>query len=233
MYTVYMHVTPSKKIYIGITRQKPVKRWLNGKGYQGQDYFYNAILKYGWDNIEHKILFTGLTKAEAEEKEIELIAQYKSNVRECGYNIQNGGSATGKFSEETIEKLRAANLGKHHTKDTCKKLSKLQADRWKNEEYRKEQIAKRVGVKPWNKGKKTTEEVKEKLSLAKLGKHKGANHWNAKKVRNIDTGKVYNSLSEIAEELNIKNASHIVAVCKGKRAKAYGYKWEYIESEGN
>lgn len=46
IYYVYMHIAPNNKKYIGITKQKPIKRWLYGKGYQKQGYFYNAILKY-------------------------------------------------------------------------------------------------------------------------------------------------------------------------------------------
>lgn len=30
MYTVYKHTTPSGKVYIGITGQKPERRWQNG-----------------------------------------------------------------------------------------------------------------------------------------------------------------------------------------------------------
>lgn len=231
MYTVYMHVTPNNKVYIGITRQNPVKRWLNGKGYQKQEYFYNAIQKYGWDNIDHKILFSGLTKEEAEQKEVELIAKYQSNNREYGYNIQNGGNTNGKLDKQTIEKIRIANTGKHHTKETCEKLKELQKNRWKNEEYRKHQVEARLGNTPWNKGKETSKKSKEKQRLAKLGKYQGAKHWNSKKVRNIDTGKIYDSFGEIARDLNIKNASHVVAVCKGTRQTAYGYRWEYAESE--
>lgn len=53
-YTVYMHITPSGKMYIGITGRNPLKRWgSNGSGYKGQA-FSNAIKKYGWDNMEHK-----------------------------------------------------------------------------------------------------------------------------------------------------------------------------------
>lgn len=29
MYSVYKHTSPSGKVYIGITKQKPVKRWLH------------------------------------------------------------------------------------------------------------------------------------------------------------------------------------------------------------
>jgi len=230
MYTVYMHVTPSDKVYIGITKQNPIKRWLHGKGYQRQLYFYNAILKYGWDNIEHKILFDGLTKEQAEQKEKELIAHYKSNLREFGYNVESGGH-TNNVSEETRKKLSVINTGKHHTPETCKRLSELESARWKNADYRANQIAKRKGKEPWNKGKETPAEVRKKQRNAKLGKYTGEKHWNSKKVINVTTGKVYNSFGEIARELNIKNASHIVEVCKGKKPSAYGYKWAYFFEE--
>ena len=41
-YTVYMHISPSGKRYIGITSVKPKYRWRNGKGYETQ-IFYRAI----------------------------------------------------------------------------------------------------------------------------------------------------------------------------------------------
>ena len=33
MWTVYRHIAPSGKVYIGITCQKPEYRWNNGNGY--------------------------------------------------------------------------------------------------------------------------------------------------------------------------------------------------------
>lgn len=228
MYTVYMHITPSNKKYIGITKQIPYKRWLNGKGYQKQSYFHNAILKYGWDNIRHEILFTDLTKEQAEEKEILLIALYKSNNRKYGYNVENGGNVN-KVSDETKLKLHNANIGKHHTKETCKKLSMLEKTRWQNDEYRQNQVNKRLGKEPWNKGKTTPASTREKQRQAKLNKYVGANHWNSKKIINLDTLKIYNSIGLIAKEFNLKNGSHIVDVCKGKRKTAYGYHWQYYD----
>ena len=52
---------------------------------------WNAIKKYGWDNIEHIVLYEGLTDEEATEIEINLIEQYKSTDKEHGYNISRGG----------------------------------------------------------------------------------------------------------------------------------------------
>ena len=91
-FTVYMHTSPNGKRYIGITCQRPVRRWGgNGYGYIDNTYFWRAIQKYGWDNFQHEILFEGLTKEEAEQKEIELIAFYDSTNPSKGYNITTGG----------------------------------------------------------------------------------------------------------------------------------------------
>lgn len=94
MYCVYKHTFPNNKVYIGITSLNPLRRWKqNGMGYKGQRFVFNAILKYGWDNIKHEILYSNLTKEEACQKEIELIAEYKSNNRKYGYNISIGGES--------------------------------------------------------------------------------------------------------------------------------------------
>lgn len=46
-YSVYVHVFPNGKLYIGATRQEPKKRWRSGGGYRNQKAMYEAILKYG------------------------------------------------------------------------------------------------------------------------------------------------------------------------------------------
>lgn len=92
LYFVYVHTNKiNGKKYIGITRQLPERRWKKGAGYD-KTYFGNAIKKYGWDCFEHEILAAGLTKEEACKMEIDLILKNKSNVREFGYNISEGGN---------------------------------------------------------------------------------------------------------------------------------------------
>lgn len=56
-FTIYKHICPNGKVYIGQTSLNPESRWQKGRHYKGSPYFYNAILKYGWDNIEHIILW--------------------------------------------------------------------------------------------------------------------------------------------------------------------------------
>ena len=108
------------KRYFGITHhQNPEKRWDKRRGYRPHGYtkggrkrrddesrFYNAIKKYGWESFQHDILFTGLTKDQADEKERELIMQYKSYEEDYGYNMDMGGHNQGKHSEETKRKIK-------------------------------------------------------------------------------------------------------------------------------
>lgn len=61
-YCVYKHTAPNRKVYIGITRQRPEKRWVNGKGYLSNNYFTNAIKKYGWDKFKHEVLIDGIKR---------------------------------------------------------------------------------------------------------------------------------------------------------------------------
>lgn len=112
-YIVYKHTTPSNKVYIGITCLGTKRRWQGGNNYKSSTYFYNAINKYGWENIKHEVLYEGLTREQAENTEIKLINKYKSNNCKYGYNIQSGGHLP-KMSEETKRKISIANRGKKY-----------------------------------------------------------------------------------------------------------------------
>lgn len=92
-YIVYMHRCPNGKVYIGITSCSPNVRWKDGYGYKEHKKFYHDIIKYGWDNIQHLILFDGLSMNEALEKEKELIAKYNACDENFGYNVREGGQA--------------------------------------------------------------------------------------------------------------------------------------------
>lgn len=54
-YKIYEHIFPNGKKYVGVC-QNCQDRWCGGNGYINNDEMYKDIKKYGWDNIEHKIL---------------------------------------------------------------------------------------------------------------------------------------------------------------------------------
>lgn len=105
-YYLYCHTSPDGKRYVGITKQNPFLRWLNGNGYKNNTHFWRAIQKYGWINFKHEILREGLSKEEAEELEIRCISELELTNSEKGYNIASGGLGGDGFK------------GHHHTESS-------------------------------------------------------------------------------------------------------------------
>lgn len=128
IWSVYIHISPSNKYYVGITSQNPISaRWCNGKGYRNNLHFWRAIQKYGWNNFEHEIFAEHLTKDEACEMEKILIRELDSNDTKHGYNKSSGGEygrAGIKLSDEVKEKIRISNTGKFVSEETKQKISK-------------------------------------------------------------------------------------------------------------
>ena len=113
MYYLYKHTNINNgKIYIGITSQIPEKRWgTNGINYRNNKYFWNAILKNGWDSFKHEIIMKDISRSQAEILEEEYIFKFKSFDRRYGYNNSLGGETN------------------RHTEDTKKLLSKIGSGR--------------------------------------------------------------------------------------------------------
>ena len=194
-YTVYMHISPSNKRYIGITSQKPKKRWQNGKGYKDNIHFANAINKYGWDNFQHIIIAKGLNKEEARWLEIELIKKWDTTNKNKGYNVSLGGDIV---SEETKEKMSKAHKGKHsnelnHMYGKCGK---------ENPFY----------------GKCHSEEAKEKMRVSRPSM-KGKNNPSAKSVICVTTNEIFETMKAGAEKYNVQRTS-ISQCCRGKLKSA-------------
>lgn len=253
-YSVYIHIFPNGKVYIGITGRDVEERWRCGEGYKGC-FVYNAIKKYGWNNIKHVILFDGISKEEAENKEIELIELYDATNREKGYNIENGGNSIGKHSEKTKEKISNArkgikfteehilnlsksHMGKRHLTETKEKMSKSRMGHYVSDETRKK-------LSESMKGREITLEARRKISASLSGrkpkiesiekrktKIKGYKNPMAKRVsqysKNGELIKVWGYMQEAADNIGIPR-SCISLCCSGKQKTAGGYRWEYAD----
>ena len=195
-YTVYKHISPSGKVYIGITKRKPEYRWNKGKGYrEDQLLFYRAIKKYGWDNFTHEILYTGLSEKDAKNIEISLIRQYKSLG--MSYNITDGGDGgrglhnkRKKMSDETKLKMSKSRKG-------------LLAGN-KNPMYGRHETAPAYGR--FGKEHPASKKVYQYDLLGNFIKE-----WDC--------------LSEVQRHLNIL-VTHITACCNGRQKTAGGYIWK-------
>lgn len=129
-----MHKFPNNKVYIGITSKNSVKkRWLHGRGYKTQQLMWRAIQKYGWDNIEHIIVAENLTPHQACDMEIDLIAKYRANEPDFGYNVYIGGDK-GRFgiplTDDEKERLVSYNKGRPKSQEEINKIKVTLSEYW-------------------------------------------------------------------------------------------------------
>lgn len=132
VYFVYLHLNKiNGKRYYGITSEKkPEDRWR--KGYSHNKHLEGAIKQYGWDNFDHLIIASNLTKKEAEDLEVELIAKYNTNNPDFGYNLTSGGGVGVFRHSEESKRLMSEHTkgelnpmyGKHHSPETRAKIVK-------------------------------------------------------------------------------------------------------------
>ena len=236
-YAVYVHTFPNGKKYVGITSLRPETRWgRNGRCYTRkhngkyvQPRMANAILKYRWENVAHEILFEGLTKGAAEQKEIELISIYKSNHREYGYNIESGGHS-GEMAEETKRKLSELFKGKPKTEEHKKNLSKAMKGVGHpiSEEARRKLSATK-------KGRIVTEASRKKISESRKGKYGGANNPSARRIvqytKNGDFVKVWDYATQASNALGL-HLGNMIQCCRGNLKSCGGFVWRYYEETG-
>lgn len=178
-YCIYMHTSPSGKVYIGQTKKKYLNdRWGAGEGYKSCKAFYRAIKKYGWNDIKHEILFEGLTKEHADQIEISLISKYKA-LGKC-YNIMSGGgNCVIGYTDERRQKIIMANSGRKyiHKGGVEKRIKIDNLEQYINDGW---ELGRRDGWKQQCrdvlrknghplKGKQQTPEHREKNRLGHLG----------------------------------------------------------------
>jgi group I intron endonuclease len=177
---LYCHTNLANgKKYWGQTVQNPSRRWRKGERYKNQPLFYRAIKKYGWDNFQHTIVTYCLDKETLDAAEIFWIKATRSNERDFGYNLKEGGSH-GKHSEETKRKIGKAGLGKKHSEESKQKMSQAQIGKKFTDEHLKNMSLSRIGKHPSNeskqkmsdsqKGRKHSDETKKKMSDWQIGK---------------------------------------------------------------
>lgn len=235
-WSVYVHITPVNKYYVGITSKEPHERWRNGFGYYNQKHFYNAIKKYGWENIDHEVVASNLTEDEAKKFEMLLINKLKSNNKKYGYNITIGGDGvtgvkhTKEWCKQHSNDIKGENnpmYGKKHTEETLKKISNSRTGKCVGENnpfygkhHTEESIKKLLNSRSWYKPSKESimkTAEKNKRPIAQIDK---------------DTNeiiKIFPSAKDAGIKLNIDRGS-ITKCCQHIRKVAGGYRWEYKEN---
>lgn len=175
-HTIYKHISPDGKVYVGCTSQKLSKRFgKNGYGYKFNERLYDDIERSGWDNFKHEIVASGLNENEAYKLEKEIIHSLDSTNPNKGYNVTGGGKGvTGLYgakrhmygkhhTEESRRKMRESHLGTVLSEETRRKLSEANKGRMPSEYQR-------LRIIESNRNRIVTEESKQKNRDAHLGR---------------------------------------------------------------
>ena len=90
---------------------------------------YNAIRKYGWENIKMELLVK-CKPEDADELERLYIVKFKTLDRKFGYNVDTGGVLNKKHSSETRAKISNSNKNKsvHLFRKSAKKIAAYTRD---------------------------------------------------------------------------------------------------------
>lgn len=101
---VYIYTFPNGKKYVGQTSQTLEKRASRGDGYVNSPAVYNAIRKYGWNNIAIETFICN-SKQEMDELERYYIQLYQTNNSDYGYNLTIGGDGVLKYNRTQVKEL--------------------------------------------------------------------------------------------------------------------------------
>lgn len=238
MVGIYSLTSPSQKVYIGQSWniEKRIRHYRTESSCKQQIGISRSIAKHGYkshtvvtllelpQDIDQKIL---------DEYEIFFIEQYKQG----GIILLNmkGGGLGGKPGPEARAKMIrnrpkgfAPTLGKKFSAESKKRMSEAQKKCVRDpaileraraiklsmpvSDATKLKIRKRLAVFNYWNGKKHSEASKKKQSTAKLG-----NKINNKKVKRIDTGQVFDSLTDAANSIGVQMKTLSARICSNSK----------------
>ena len=223
----------SRKAYIGQTLRDIHERLKEHQQLSsGCRAILAAIKKHGWENFDKEWY-------EVPDDELnfyeEMLVALLGTLAPGGYNLKEGGGATGKPSEETKRRMSEAQTGeKNHnygktgeknpkygrilTEETKKKMSKASMGKTHTNDTKQK-------ISEAHTGKTLSDEHKQKLREANSGEK---NH-NSKKVYQYTLNGTYvdefASSGEAARALGKTDGSSISMCARESCKSAYGFKW--------
>lgn len=226
-YLVYKATSPSGKSYIGMTKKTLLERqkeheW-HSKSNKRKKIFHSALQKYEYKFV-WEVLVEGLTKQEAEEKEINYISSLKTINREFGYNQAKGGMSGDIMSEESREKWRQSMQKYYSDPQWCKNISKHLG---KKEDFKKWLDTDNDKVRAWK--KKCSDNLKE-VTRNRDVRLKKAIKRGGKPFICVETGETFQLLQDAADKFGVDKRRIWAVLKRPNRYKSIlnKYTFKYI-----
>lgn len=155
----------NNKYYVGQTWQPMKDRFAQHAQRNDSVKLYNAMEKYGSNNFTIECLTVVSTQTLADFYETYFISRFKSNDRDVGYNISNGGRGVGKHTPQTKEKISTSLTGRE--KEPFTDEHKVNMSRSKMGHLVSKET--RDKISKTNTGKELTEEHAQNIGLGHTG----------------------------------------------------------------
>lgn len=212
--------------YIGMTGRSIKTRWQNKKrAYDMCTYFRKALDVFGWDGFDHLVLFSGMTKQEAMDKETELI---RANIAKgISYNIRDDNEWLGNLRKRPVDVYDLdGNL-----LETCESIHDV-CVKYKSGETHTYYCA--LGTKKTLKRKYVLvfhgEDVSMRLAEARIDRRYNTPACNRRKVKMLtldgEEVQIFSSITDASDFIGV-GPGNIVSCCKGRTKTCKGYKWLY------
>lgn len=186
LYIVYrIHNIETDMDYIGYS-MNPINRIFE-QHEKSNSYIGNAICLYGWDTFDVSILHLVKIKEEACRLEVEEIKNHNCQAPN-GYNMTSGGDGGATFS------------GRHHTKETKKKIKKANAG-YKHSEKTKEKMK---GIKKPGTSKAMKEKERSKETIEKMRKSLTGRKRSSTSILKQRRTKLRNRLVKLEQEIKLE-----------------------------
>lgn len=168
-YTIYQITNKlNNKIYIGKHQTENIEDGYFGSGLAIKE----AVKKYGKVSFEKEILFVFDTEEEMNEKERELVTEdfvKRNDTYNLGLGGEGGPHFKGKKHGSYMKEIYSSDEFKQSVSEGLKKYFKTNH--------------------PWNKGVSPSDETKQKMREAKLGKKRTLSEESREKIKKSRTGK--------------------------------------------
>ncbi len=192
--------------------------------------FHKAIKKHGCDAFEHTVLEICDSAAAALQREIFWIAQNKSTIDECGYNMTKGGEGN-VMTEASKEKHRIA------TSEGTRKAFQNADIKIRHAEATKRALSNPIVKSKMCHSQKIVQnkpEVKAKISAASKRAWSDPTSGFSKRKKPIQQFTLdgiviaaFSSAREAARACNLSQGS-ISACARGITKHAGGFRWQYV-----
>ena len=218
--------------YVGQTknlkRRESVWNSLNRKMPYANNFLEIDRKKYGLENFKTEIL-EECDNSKLNEMERFWIKQLNT-IFPNGYNLENGGTKGVQFHPSTIAKMSEVKKGTKHTDEWKINMSERYsgdgnpfAGKHHSEESRKRISLSNIGRPAWNKGKKMSDEQRQKNIETSKKRRKSVFQYTLKS----ELVAVYEGRNEAAKITGFDKKC-IGNACNGRLKTYKGYIWSYI-----